>query len=77
MPDQTLSYWPADVSSPVLSTTIGGVLAAAAGRAPDQIALISGDPDPALRRQWRYRDLLTEAVRGARATPESRDATRK
>jgi fatty-acyl-CoA synthase len=67
VPDQTLSYWPADVSSPVLSTTIGGVLAAAAGRAPDQIALISGDPDPALRRQWRYRDLLTEAVRGARA----------
>jgi fatty-acyl-CoA synthase len=69
MPDQPLSaaYWPADVASPVLATTIGGVLAAAAARAPDRIALINGDPDPARRRQWRYRDLLTEAVRGARA----------
>jgi hypothetical protein len=43
----TTSYWPADTSSPVLETTIGGVLRAAAGRAPGQPALISGDPDPA------------------------------
>ena len=63
----TTSYWPADTSSPVLETTIGGVLRAAAGRAPGQPALISGDPDPARRRQWRYGELLAEAESGARA----------
>ena len=63
----TTSYWPADTSSPVLETTIGGVLRAAAGRAPGQPALISGDPDPARRRQWRYGELLAEAERGAHA----------
>ena len=63
----TTSYWPADTSSPVLETTIGGVLRAAAERAPGQPALISGDPDPARRRQWRYGELLAEAERGARA----------
>jgi fatty-acyl-CoA synthase len=61
------SYWPADTSSPVLETTIGGVLRAAAGRAAGQPALISGDPDPARRRQWRYGELLAGAERGARA----------
>ena len=63
----TTSYWPADTSSPVLETTIGGVLRAAAERAPGQPALISGDPDPARRRQWRYGELLAEAERGAHA----------
>jgi fatty-acyl-CoA synthase len=63
----TTSYWPADTSSPILETTIGGVLRAAAERAPGQPALISGDPDPARRRQWRYGELLAEAERGARA----------
>jgi fatty-acyl-CoA synthase len=63
----TTSYWPADTSSPVLETTIGSVLRAAAERAPGQPALISGDPDPARRRRWRYGELLAEAERGARA----------
>src|SRR5215467_855772 len=63
----TTSYWPADTSSPVLETTIGDVLRAAAERAPGQPALISGDPDPARRRQWRYGELLAGAERGARA----------
>ena len=31
----TTAYWPADTSSPVMETTIGGVLRAAAERAPD------------------------------------------
>jgi fatty-acyl-CoA synthase len=63
----TTSYWPADTSSPILETTIGSVLRAAAGRAPGQPALISGDPDPARRRQWSYGELLAGAERGARA----------
>ena len=69
MPQLTLatSYWPADTSEPVLETTVGGVLRAAAAQVPDQVALISGDPDPARRRQWRYGELLTEAERAARA----------
>jgi acyl-CoA synthetase (AMP-forming)/AMP-acid ligase II len=61
----TTSYWPADTSSPVQETTIGGVLRAAAGRAPGQPALIFGDPDPARRRQWRYGELLAGAERAA------------
>ena len=69
MPDLplTTSYWPADVSSPLLETTIGGVLRAAAGQVPGRIALVSGDPDPARRRQWTYRSLLAEAERAAMA----------
>jgi acyl-CoA synthetase (AMP-forming)/AMP-acid ligase II len=63
----TTAYWPADTSSPVMETTIGGVLRAAAERAPDQPALISGDPDPARRRQWRYGELLAGAERAAQA----------
>src|SRR5256886_5895455 len=63
----TTSCWPADTSSPVLETTIGGVLRAAAVRAPGQPALISGHPDPARRREWRYDELLAGAERGAHA----------
>jgi fatty-acyl-CoA synthase len=55
------SYWPADRSSPVLDTTVGGVLRAAAGRAPDRVALIAAD------RQWTYAQLNHEAERAARA----------
>ncbi|MGE5286556.1 MAG: hypothetical protein ACM3ML_05000 [Micromonosporaceae bacterium] len=61
----TTSYWPADTSSPVLETTVGGVLRAAAERAPGQTALVAGDPDPARRRQWRFGELLAEAERAA------------
>jgi fatty-acyl-CoA synthase len=69
MPRQPLptSYWPADTSAPILDTTIGGVLRAAANRAPDQPALVAGDPSPDRRRQWRYGELLAEAERGAQA----------
>jgi fatty-acyl-CoA synthase len=57
----TTSYWPADPSTPILGTTVGGVLRAAAGRAPDRVALIDGD------RRWTYAGLLAEAERAARA----------
>ena len=66
-PPLTTSYWPADTSAPVLDTTIGGVLRAAAERAPDQPALVAGDPSPARRRQWTYDELLAEAERAAHA----------
>ena len=51
----------------MLDTTIGGVLRAAAERAPDQPALVAGDPSPARRRQWTYDHLLAEAERAAHA----------
>ena len=57
----TTSYWPADPSSPVQDTTIGGVLRAAAARTPDQVALIAGD------REWTYAGLLAGAEQAARA----------
>ena len=63
----TTSYWPADTSAPVLGTTIGSVLRAAAARAPGQPALVAGDPSPARRRQWAYGQLLAEAERAAHA----------
>ena len=66
-PPLTTSYWPADTSASILDTTIGGVLRAAAERAPDQPALVAGDPDPARRRQWSYGQLLAEAERAAHA----------
>ena len=57
----TMSHWPAHPATPILDTTVGGVLRAAARRAPDRVALISGD------RQWTYAGLLAEAERAARA----------
>ncbi len=64
---RTASYWPADTSRPLLATTVGSVLRAAASQAPGQVALVAGTPDPQARREWRYGELLTEAERGARA----------
>src|SRR5258707_6162414 len=55
------SYWPADTAEPILDTTVGGVLHAAAERAPDLTALTAGEADPARRRQWRYGELLADA----------------
>jgi fatty-acyl-CoA synthase len=63
----TQSYWPADPSAPLLDTTVGGVLRSAAEQAPDRVALISGDPDPAARREWRYGELLAQAEQAALA----------
>ena len=51
----------------VRDITLGQLLEQAARSAPDRIALIAGVPDPALRRQWTYRELYAEAQRTARA----------
>ena len=61
----TESYVPADTSSPVLETTVGGILREAAARAPDRVALIEGVPGE--RRSWTYAELLADAERVARA----------
>jgi fatty-acyl-CoA synthase len=61
------AHWPADTSVPVRETTIGSVLRAAAGRAPDGTALIDGDLDRRDRRQWTFAELLADAERAARA----------
>jgi len=63
----TTSYWSADTSQPVLETTVGGVLRAAATAAPDRVAMIGGHPDPASRQRWTYAELLAEAEQAARA----------
>ena len=57
----TTSRWRARPLTPILETTVGGVLSAAAWRAPDRVALIDGD------RRWTYGELLAEAERVARA----------
>ena len=63
----TTSYWPADVSEPVLETTVGGILRAAAAQAPDLTAMVAGVPDPAARRRWTHAQLPAEAEQAARA----------
>ncbi len=61
------SYWPADTSEPVLETTVGGILRAAAAAGPDMLAMVGGVPDPDQRRRWTYAELLGEAEQAARA----------
>jgi acyl-CoA synthetase (AMP-forming)/AMP-acid ligase II len=58
---------PADTSAPLLETTVGGVLRAAADADADAIAMVAGMSDPADRRSWTYGQLLDEAERAARA----------
>ena len=57
----------ADTSTPVLETTVGGVLRAAAAAAPETVALVEGIPDASARRRWTYAELLVDAERAARA----------
>jgi len=58
---------PAGSGGPVLETTVGGVLRAAAERAADSVALVEGTADFRQRRRWSYADLLTDSERVARA----------
>jgi len=61
------AHWPADVSAPLLPTTIGSILRAAAELAPGRTALVDGCPDPERRRTWTYAEFLATAERAARA----------
>jgi fatty-acyl-CoA synthase len=63
----TESYVAGPTTPAVRDITLGQLLEQAARSAPDRIALISGVPDPALRRQWTYAELYSEAQRTARA----------
>jgi fatty-acyl-CoA synthase len=63
----TESYVAGPTTPAVREITLGQLLEQAARSAPDRIALIAGVPDPALRRQWTYRELYAEAQRTARA----------
>jgi fatty-acyl-CoA synthase len=63
----TRAYWPADCTESLLDTTIGDVLRAEAGHAPDALALVAAAPDPAAPRHWSYGQLLEDAERAARA----------
>ena len=59
-----LSYVPADTSSDVLETTVGGVLRSVAAERPDGVALVEA---VASGRRWTYAELLTGAERVGRA----------
>ena len=61
------SYWPADRQEPLLDTTVGDLLRAAAAEVPGRLALVEGSADPAARRTWTYAELLAAAERTARA----------
>ena len=63
---RSASYLPADLSRPVLETTVGGVLREAAERAAGTVALVEGTPGPS-RRRWDYADLLSASEGAARA----------
>ncbi len=61
------AWWPADTREPVLDTTVGGVLRAAAAACPDRIALIAWGAAPAERRSWSFAALLRDAQDTARS----------
>src|SRR6266436_8209159 len=63
----TESYVAGPTAPAVRDITLGQLLEQAARSAPDRLALIAGISDPALRRQWTYSELYTEAQRTARA----------
>ena len=63
----TESYWPAQDDIPLIETSSGDALRAAAASRPDHLALIEGHPDPARRRRWTYAELLRDAEATARA----------
>ncbi len=61
------SYWPADLTVPLVEQTVGDLLRNAVAAAPDRVALVDGRVDPTERRQWTYAELLAAAEATARA----------
>ncbi|MGA2520746.1 MAG: class I adenylate-forming enzyme family protein [Acidimicrobiales bacterium] len=60
----TRSLWEAE-AEPVADTTVAGILAEAARRSPDTVALVEGGTDRDRRRRFTYAQLLAEAGRVA------------
>ena len=63
----SVSALPADISEPVLETTVASVLRRAAEESPERVGLVSGTPASTLRRRWRFGEMLEDAERVARA----------
>lgn len=61
------SYFPAQTASPILETTVGGVLRTAATNSPNAIALVEADMHGELGREWSYNQLLRDSEKLARA----------
>jgi fatty-acyl-CoA synthase len=61
------AYFPAQTDSPVLPTTVGGILREQAQRRPEAPALVDCDVTGRLGRRWTYGELLADAERLARA----------
>ena len=63
----TTSYWPADMSVPVMELTVGAILRRAAAERPDQVAMVAGMPQLSTRRTWTSAQLLEASEQVARA----------
>jgi fatty-acyl-CoA synthase len=61
------SHFPAQADTPVLDTTVGGILRTQAAATPAAEALVEADLEGQLRRRWTYAELLADAERLARA----------
>jgi fatty-acyl-CoA synthase len=61
------SYWPAEPSAGVRDITLSEQLREAAAAVPDRLALVDALPDPTARREWTYRELVTDVEAAARA----------
>jgi fatty-acyl-CoA synthase len=59
------AHWPADTSQPIMETTVGGLLQAAAEEVPDRTGLVFAQPGQPVRRRWTFAELLTESERAA------------
>ena len=70
----TESHAPADESAPVLETTVGSILRAAAADSGDMLALIEGIDAIDERRTWTFAELLTDASESLALSPT--DSTR-
>jgi fatty-acyl-CoA synthase len=63
----TSAHLIADVSEPVLDTTVGDLLRRAAAESPDGCALVEGAADRSARRRWTFSELHEQAEQVARA----------
>jgi fatty-acyl-CoA synthase len=67
----TSSYWPAEDSTPILETTVGGGVRESAARHGEATALVEGTPGAAAdRRRWTFEEMLADAEQVAGALLE-------